>query len=485
MITIEGQDFYNYAEALHYLFSLYEDVYTKEEVDEIISKLPKGITEEQIQTLINDALTNYTTKEELNTAINKINTDISAINETLSPLEQESINIFNGEVLNGTRPNADGQSYITQLLPTDNWTSKQVWKCKKGDVIRCNMNWNVYYMIYDANGLLITNKYFSGDYTVVDDNAAQFIVQTFNAAAVNPANLMVTINNPMPSTYTPYVETPSIGDIATNKLAIKDLQNGLPYFKKPFVVISYDAFNLTDNRFNITNNEYGFKATIAHKKIGDIEINKTVMRAGWDIGLYNYNTNPTQVEGQYDAAISENPTPEMLAQWDAYVKEAIDDGEEAMVFNPTVWLASQGRSCYGLEQALKKYNIPMCRGSYLPNYDNDWEYSPNELPVMTVAVKETIMPSTLDACLADVDEAVANGTGIGFLTHGIYATDEEANNNWGTTEAALRTLFNKIKGYVDEGKLEVLTYREVYEKYYKHAAYERDYNRLIQMTLAQ
>lgn len=84
MITIEGQDFYNYAEALFYLFSLYEDIYTKEEVDEIISNLPTGITEEQVQMLINNALTIYTTKEELNAAINQINTNISEIEEELT-----------------------------------------------------------------------------------------------------------------------------------------------------------------------------------------------------------------------------------------------------------------------------------------------------------------------------------------------------------------------------------------------------------------
>lgn len=86
MITIEGQDFYNYAEALHYLFSLYEDVYTKEEIDEIISNIPQDITEEQIQTLINEALTNYTTKEELNTAISELNQYILAMQGSMSEL---------------------------------------------------------------------------------------------------------------------------------------------------------------------------------------------------------------------------------------------------------------------------------------------------------------------------------------------------------------------------------------------------------------
>lgn len=81
MITIEGQDFYNYAEALYYLFEMYGDMYTKEEVDEIISKLPKCITEEQIQTLINDALAGYATKEEFESAIDTLIRTIDLVHE--------------------------------------------------------------------------------------------------------------------------------------------------------------------------------------------------------------------------------------------------------------------------------------------------------------------------------------------------------------------------------------------------------------------
>lgn len=89
MITIEGQDFYNYAEALYYLFSLYEDVYTKEEIDEIISKLPKCITEEQIQTLINNALANYTTKEQFEEAVSTLIRTIDLVHEEVGQVSDE------------------------------------------------------------------------------------------------------------------------------------------------------------------------------------------------------------------------------------------------------------------------------------------------------------------------------------------------------------------------------------------------------------
>ena len=39
MITIEGQDFYNFAEALLYLFSIVGDNYSKEEIDEMITAI--------------------------------------------------------------------------------------------------------------------------------------------------------------------------------------------------------------------------------------------------------------------------------------------------------------------------------------------------------------------------------------------------------------------------------------------------------------
>lgn len=97
MITIEGQDFYNYAEALYYLFSQFEDMYTKEEVDEIINNLPKCITEEQIQTLINEALTNYTTKEQFIGAIEGLTSTIVSV-DTRVGQAQDAISDLEGAV---------------------------------------------------------------------------------------------------------------------------------------------------------------------------------------------------------------------------------------------------------------------------------------------------------------------------------------------------------------------------------------------------
>lgn len=64
MITIEGQDFYNFAEALFYLFAIVEnDIYSKEEIDEMIAaiktridSLPTPITIEQVREIVDEEL---------------------------------------------------------------------------------------------------------------------------------------------------------------------------------------------------------------------------------------------------------------------------------------------------------------------------------------------------------------------------------------------------------------------------------------------
>lgn len=63
MITIEGQDFYNFAEALFYLFSIVGDNYSKEEIDEMITaintridSLPTPLTAAQVREIVDEEL---------------------------------------------------------------------------------------------------------------------------------------------------------------------------------------------------------------------------------------------------------------------------------------------------------------------------------------------------------------------------------------------------------------------------------------------
>lgn len=63
MITIEGQEFYNFAEAVLYLFSIVGDNYSKEEIDAMIeaintriNSLPTSLTIEQVREIVDEEL---------------------------------------------------------------------------------------------------------------------------------------------------------------------------------------------------------------------------------------------------------------------------------------------------------------------------------------------------------------------------------------------------------------------------------------------
>lgn len=139
-------------------------------------------------------------------------------------------------------------------------------KCKKGDIINSNHSWVVEVLVYDDNGICLEQLSINKTYTVVSENATQFTVQGTTQDILS--TLMITVNNDMPSVYTPYSKNliDKVNDIdAQFKLSQK-------YLQKPFVVLSFDAFNLTDNRFKIVNDEYGYKATVANTTNEDIFI---------------------------------------------------------------------------------------------------------------------------------------------------------------------------------------------------------------------
>lgn len=237
-----------------------------------------------------------------------------------------------------------------------------------------------------------------------------------------------------------------------------------PYFDKAFVVLSFDSFNLEDRRFEIVKNEYGYNATIAYTH--NANTNKFILDNDWDIGLYSPHNYPPDIIG-YENAITETPSEHILQIWETYVTNTINEAKEYGVTNPVVWLSRQGCSCAGLEIALQHHNIKLCRGAYNPTYTNDWVYSPAKQPSIAVCPKATLTPETLDKSIAEIEQAVKNKVGISFLTHKIYNNDEDAIKNYGITEETLYKFLDTIKKYEEKGELEVLTYTDVYNIYYK------------------
>ena len=393
------------------------------------------------------------------------------------------------------------------------WYSKPI-PCKIGDVLKINkrVDWQgSWFGVYDKNCELIniTDGWLSSWLTkgdsydtiaiteynyegfVVNENNLGYIVISFSDYdSVTDKNMnMIVKNNDYPSSYVAN-ETKLKSNIKlsesqeeqvidkANEL-IKINNNSL---KKAVVLLNFDAFNFTDGRFDILK-EYGFKATVtfgtpATPIYDEEKANKykKVMTNGWDIGIYSA-TN--WVKDKYGNEAFTSTSDEVVKAWEDYVKLALEDAELNGVYYPQTWFCRQNAYCDVLGNSLRKYGFKMCRGEDFTDYKKTPMYFNNDYSFATRT--KGLYPSTVDGCLWEIEQCVNDTKGISIFSHGIYATDEEAESNFGCTETNLRTVLDKIKKYVNEGKLEVLTYNEMYNRYNQNDSNIINYNRILKM----
>lgn len=375
-----------------------------------------------------------------------------------------------------------GMDITTKNARENGWCSNQIWEVKQGDVIYTSTQW-FGLLIYDSSNKLIEYASNSGTnckYVVTNANAKYLTIQ---ASARNDGylnNLMISINKELPDTYKEYSETYTIDNF--DKLASEIPQDGQIKIDKGFVIISFDAFDLDDDRYNIVYGEYGFKASGAISAGNTIEVDskvqelyKAMIKAGWDTHLYSGVNWPYATSDS--SYISDNPTPEVQQAWDDYVDYAVRYAEKNGVFNATTWGARQGVSCVGLENACKKHGIKMVRGRKA----NNPIYTYNEKFKYSVVSPANLTADKVDTCIQECVKASRDKYGISFTTHRLYDTEEEATSSFGLTEAKLRQFLDGIKPLVDNGTLEVITWRDLYHRYYPNDSYEYDYDRTAKM----
>lgn len=438
--------------------------------------------------------------------------DLKPINEAIDKLnsfvdEQEvgaDVNIFNKDDIttNSMREVFVGNKHITDIVASNiYWRSNQVWDVQTGDIVYTS-DPNIVMLFYDENGLMLedthtyglnpnngnayTNQYLTLDTTKYDSNGNRIYTQRYNVgsmrehliakagvkymtiqggALVNKAardKLMLSINQPLPLDYVPYGgKKENIFDRVMASIP----KEGHTTLDKAFVVLTFDAFNFSDGRWDIMN-EYGYKAS-ASMGSGSAETTATEIPAfkqaykkltskGWGYHVYSNNTNL----GYMSPTAANNATD---ADWDNYVKNMIDLLAYNGLYNPVAWGLTQGRSYTGLTRALKKYGIKVVRGGDTVNrYVNDFDY--------VVGAPERMYPADINLCKYALKGAVDGKYGICFTTHGIYETAREADENYGITATSLRSFLEFAKPYVDAGQLEFITYEELYAKYYPKEA---------------
>jgi hypothetical protein len=400
---------------------------------------------------------------------------------------------------------------------TKYWHSKPI-ACKIGDVFRISkrVSWQSSWIgVLDKNGNkidtlsdgnltpwlqkgddsvnydTITISEFNYNGAIVNKDNIGFLIISFSAydSVTDSSKNIIVKNCDFPEQFIEKGSTLQ-SCVKFNEIHKKSIQNisdeQIREFNKPIkkalVLLNFDAFNFDDKRFEILQ-EYGFKATVTFGTQTTPVYNeekankyKKVMSNGWDIGIYSA-TN--WVKDKYGNEAFTSTSDEVEKAWEDYVKLALEDAELNGVYYPQTWFCRQNAYCDALGKSLRKYGFKMCRGEHFVDYKKTPTYFNNDYSFVTRT--KGLYPSTVEGCLWEIDQCVNDTKGISIFSHGIYATDEEAESNFGCTETNLRTVLDRIKKYVDEGKLEVLTYNELYNRYNLNDSININYNRILKM----
>lgn len=400
---------------------------------------------------------------------------------------------------------------------TKYWHSKPI-ACKIGDVFRISkrVSWQSSWIgVLDKNGNkidtlsdgnltpwlqkggdsvnydTITISEFNYNGAIVNKDNIGFLIISFSAYdSVTDSNKNIIVKNcdfpeqfiEKGSTLQSCVKFNEIHKKSIQNISDEQIREFNKPIKKAIVLLNFDAFNFDDKRFEILQ-EYGFKATVtfgtqATPVYNEEKANKykKVMTNGWDIGIYSA---PNWVKDKYGNEAFTSTSDEVVKAWDDYVKLALEDAELNGVYYPQTWFCRQNAYCDALGKSLRKYGFKMCRGEDFTDYKKTPMYFNNDYSFVTRT--KGLYPSTVEGCLWEIDQCVNDIKGVSIFSHGIYATDEDAETNFGCTETNLRTVLDRIKKYVDEGKLEVLTYNELYNRYNLNDSININYNRILKM----
>lgn len=391
------------------------------------------------------------------TAGDAVRTQIGDIHSDLFNLKM--VNVFDrSDITEGYFLRSAIGSDINSLVSREAaFTANQIWRVKEGDTIRVSHPYMAV-LIYDSNKKVIFAFNSADKEFVVPENGYYMRYSSVVTSANYLDYAMISINIALPNEYAPY------GYVSFPTKETDDLQKQIDNLsrRKTSVILRFDGTGgidfLTDPRYDMVYNEFGYRCSISvgytNSGVTTTKENfEKLVKNGVDFGIYSNNNPPS-------LSVIAGEDPESIAACKSYVDEATDAVKEVGAYCPVTWFCRQSNSGYALEAALKSAGYMLASGIYYGDPYTGLIEDSTKYSLQTTSV----IPSKMDKALSNLSAAIVNGYDIAFLTHGFYETEEEAESNYSCTAEEYRTLLNAVKGYVDEGKAEVVTYSEYIAK---------------------
>lgn len=193
-----------------------------------------------------------------------------------------------------------------------------------------------------------------------------------------------------------------------------------------------------------------------------------LLKNGWDVGLY------TSVRGD---SLDESG-------WDSKLDEVVAKLEALGICNTVAYHCTGNNLTTDLFNSLKKHGFKIVRcetnNPYYTHFQRQYELTDETLiPIVTHAINND---ATFDENKNIIDNAIATNSIITFMAHLVLDTTESI-ESYNCYASVYRQILAYIKEKVDEGKVEVITWRELYGKLNPYNSKENDYNRLLKLSL--
>jgi hypothetical protein len=266
----------------------------------------------------------------------------------------------------------------------------------------------------------------------------------------------VSAQDPDIITRTETLET-TVGTLETDVTAIDGRVGALENVpQKTYFILDFDYSPAawTDLNIAIVLDEFGYPFKFNYGLSSDPVIARSLVRRGCEMATYFNDAAYLPTTEQFSSAVQAD-----IGKVDAYVKGAINMQEALGFKDQLVWSTRQFATGINLENALKKYGFAIERlrtsGTMLPT-----SFSKNKLTKIYVSDNTT---NWYAHTMTGIDTAIANGGSLAIFTHKIVPTDDASGIN--IIESQYRLILNKIKGYVDAGQAEVVTYKQYFEMF--------------------
>lgn len=261
----------------------------------------------------------------------------------------------------------------------------------------------------------------------------------------------------------------------------ESLKNKTPYeLEKPVIVFMFDS-SYDNNTCGILK-KYGFNGTY---HLGNSNTNfdslkegiKQLVFEGHDIGVYAGNgTRPTTYVGSDSD------------EWYNYMKKAVDDLRVLGIYSPTVYGCARNQGSVKIYEFAKQLGFKYVRCNYKVVNGETWESegtvfedwknnTPNNLNLCPYNMPE----KTFDEIKTTIDYAIANNKILPLFTHGAPTVGDSINVSYDIFEQVC----SYVKDKVELGEIEVLTARQLWNKYNEQEGRWRDYISILSSIISK